>query len=195
MIKKLFLLSTLTLAMAGCSTTDSATESTTEITEDTTEEVKVETITEAEVDEARERWAEAIISIGAASEEGMEEATEKAEEVIDTLYAYDEGAVLFKPTKAAELPFRATKEEALSYFVGGDISEDSGLALEPWTDIRFDNHETIIDTDSAIASGEYYFTSGETGDETKVEYTFGFIRDDEGNLRINLHHSSLPYVG
>ncbi|MGJ7833134.1 hypothetical protein CUS95_06280 [Enterococcus faecium] len=195
MIKKLFLLSTLTLAMAGCSTTDSATESTTEITEDTTEEVKVETITEAEVDEARERWAEAIISIGAASEEGMEEATEKAEEVIETLYAYDEGAVLFKPTKAAELPFRATKEEALSYFVGGDISEDSGFALEPWTDIHFDNHETIIDTDSAIASGEYYFTSGETGDETKVEYTFGFIRDDEGNLRINLHHSSLPYVG
>lgn len=195
MIKKLFLLSTLTLAMAGCSTTDSATESTTETTEDTTEEVKVETITEAEVDEARERWAEAIISIGAASEEGMEEATEKAEEVIETLYAYDEGAVLFKPTKAAELPFRATKEEALSYFVGGDISEDSGFALEPWTDIHFDNHETIIDTDSAIASGEYYFTSGETGDETKVEYTFGFIRDDEGNLRINLHHSSLPYVG
>ena len=181
--------------MAGCSTTDSATESTTEITEDTTEEVKVETITEAEVDEARERWAEAIISIGAASEEGMEEATEKAEEVIDTLYAYDEGAVLFKPTKAAELPFRATKEEALSYFVGGDISEDSGFALEPWTDIRFDNNETIIDTDSAIVSGEYYFTSGESGDETKVEYTFGFIRDDEGNLRINLHHSSLPYVG
>ncbi len=192
MIKKLFLLSTLTLAMAGCSTTDSATESTTETTEDTTEEVKVETITEAEVDEARERWAEAIISIGKASEEGMEEATEK---VIETLYAYDEGAVLFKPTKAAELPFRATKEEALSYFVGGDISEDSGFALEPWTDIRFDNHETIIDTDSAIASGEYYFTSGKTGDETKVEYTFGFIRDDEGNLRINLHHSSLPYVG
>lgn len=136
MIKKLFLLSTLTLAMAGCSTTDSATESTTETTEDTTEEVKVETITEAEVDEARERWAEAIISIGTASEEGMEEATEKAEEVIETLYAYDEGAVLFKPTKAAELPFRATKEEALSYFVGGDISEDSGFALEPWTDIR-----------------------------------------------------------
>ncbi len=195
MIKKLFLLSTLTLAMAGCSTTDSATESTTETTEDTTEEVKVETITEAEVDEARERWAEAIISIGKASEEGMEEATEKAEEVIETLYAYDEGAVLFKPTKAAELPFRATKEEALSYFVGGDISEDSGFALESWTDIRFDNHETIIDTDSAIASGEYYFTSGKTGDETKVEYTFGFIRDDEGNLRINLHHSSLPYVG
>lgn len=99
MIKKLFLLSTLTLAMAGCSTTDSATESTTETTEDTTEEVKVETITEAEVDEARERWAEAIISIGTASEEGMEEATEKAEEVIETLYAYDEGAVLLNQLK------------------------------------------------------------------------------------------------
>ena len=30
------------------------------------------------------------------------------------------------------------------------------------------------------------------GDEVKVEYTFGYITDSEGNLRINLHHSSMP---
>ena len=30
------------------------------------------------------------------------------------------------------------------------------------------------------------------GDEVKVEYTFGYIVDSSGNLRINLHHSSMP---
>ncbi|WP_165005989.1 MULTISPECIES: hypothetical protein [unclassified Enterococcus] len=195
MMKKILLLSTLTLALAGCASTTAETKESSKETEDTTEEVKTEKITEAEVDEARERWADAIIEIGTASEEKLEKATEKAEEVVDTLYAFDEGTVLFKPTKAAELPFRATKEEALSYFVGGEVSEDTGFALQPWTEIRFDNHDTVIDNDSALASGEYYFTSGQTGEETRVEYTFGFIRGEDGELKINLHHSSVPYGG
>ena len=29
----------------------------------------------------------------------------------------------------------------------------------------------------------------------KVEYTFGFIKINNNELRINLHHSSLPYGG
>ena len=40
-------------------------------------------------------------------------------------------------------------------------------------------------------NGELFFTSPE-GDEVKVEYTFGYIQDDDGNLRIQLHHSSMP---
>ena len=28
----------------------------------------------------------------------------------------------------------------------------------------------------------------------KVEYTFGYKRNDDGKIRIYLHHSSLPYV-
>jgi hypothetical protein len=109
------------------------------------------------------------------------------------LYAFDEGTVLFKPTKAAEIPFRSTKEEALSYFVGGDIEEDSGFALEPWTNVRFDNHDTILNGDTALSSGNYYFTSGETGEEVKVEYTFGYMLDEGGNVRIQLQHSSVPF--
>ena len=31
--------------------------------------------------------------------------------------------VLFKPTKAAEMPFRPTRADAASYFVGGAIAE------------------------------------------------------------------------
>jgi hypothetical protein len=41
--------------------------------------------------------------------------------------------------------------------------------------------------------GNYFFTPAEGGDAQKVEFTFGYIKDDEGNLRINVHHSSLPF--
>jgi len=43
-----------------------------------------------------------------------------------------------------------------------------------------------------MAMGNYFFT-GKDGSETKVEFTFGYFLDTEGNARINLHHSSVPY--
>ena len=49
----------------------------------------------------------------------------------------------------------------------------------------------ILSDDSATAMGNYFFTTTE-GEEVKVEYTFGYITDSEGKLRINLHHSSMP---
>ena len=45
-----------------------------------------------------------------------------------------------------------------------------------------------------MAMGNYFFTTPE-GDEVKVEYSFGYILDENGNVRINLHHSSMPYAG
>ena len=39
--------------------------------------------------------------------------------------------------------------------------------------------------------GNYYFTDL-TGVETKVEYTFGY-KLSNGELKIDLHHSSLPF--
>ena len=36
------------------------------------------------------------------------------------LYGYGHSDVLFKPTKATRNPFRATGEEAMSYFVGAE---------------------------------------------------------------------------
>jgi hypothetical protein len=41
--------------------------------------------------------------------------------------------------------------------------------------------------------GNYFFEDGEQK-LLKVEYTFGFIRIKD-QLKINLHHSSLPYNG
>ena len=50
------------------------------------------------------------------------------------LYGYGHTNVLFKPTKAADEPFRPTPESAMSYFVGGTavengLEEDAGFAI------------------------------------------------------------------
>lgn len=149
-------------------------------------------ITEAEVNEAQSVWADGIVAIGQAYLTGGDYQT-VAEEHVDTLYNYDEGTVLFKPTKAAEEQFRLTEDEAISYFVGGIIAEDGGFALQPWTAVRFENADIIVDGDSAVAMGNYFFTDGTTGNEVKVEYTFGYTLGADGNLVINVHHSALPY--
>ncbi|MEO0802543.1 MAG: hypothetical protein AAFY57_09750 [Cyanobacteria bacterium J06642_2] len=150
------------------------------------------TITEAEVNEAQKVWADGIVEIGKAYLNSGDYKGLAAEHV-DTLYGYDEGAVLFKPTKAASDQFRLTEDEAVSYFVGGMVSEDTGFALQPWSAVRFENADVITDSDSAVAMGNYYFKDAKTNQEVKVEYTFGYVRGADGNLLINVHHSALPY--
>ncbi|MEM8739642.1 MAG: hypothetical protein AAGG38_14360 [Planctomycetota bacterium] len=147
-----------------------------------------EAITTAEVEAAQRGWGEGIVKIGQA-----DDPREAANAHLDEFYAYDHGQVLFKPTLASEDQFRGTKKEALSYFIGGDLDEDSGFALAPYTDVKWENEGIITDGDSALAMGNYYFTKT-NGDVVKVEYSFGYVKDDEGNLKINLHHSSLPYT-
>ena len=49
----------------------------------------------------------------------------------------------------------------------------------------------ILDDNRALAMGNYFFT-GPDGSETKVEYTFGYVEDEDGVLRIQVHHSSMP---
>merc|ERR1719310_317961 len=110
--------------------------------------------------------------------------------------------VLFKPTKAAEVPFRPTGEQAMSYFVGGDnvdsgLDEDHGFAInggKGWSNVVFDNHHTDYCGNVAISMGTYYFTCATTGEVSRVEYTFGYKRCLDGKPRIFVHHSSLPYT-
>ena len=55
-----------------------------------------------------------------------------------------------------------------------------------------DNNKVDFNGPTATAMGEYYFTATD-GTTAKVEYTFGYKRNADGKIRINLHHSSLPY--
>jgi hypothetical protein len=151
-------------------------------------------ITKDEVLKAQKAWGDALVRIGLLKED--REACESfTDEVIDILYAYDVSEVLFKPTRAKDKQFRNTKEGAKSYFIGGndDYLEDSGFALQPWSEVKFENSGIILEEKIALAMGNYYFTEKDSHVVKKVEYTFGYIKDDEGNLKINLHHSSVPF--
>ena len=81
-------------------------------------------ITEKQAIEAQKAWCSALININSTYEkDGQAAAKALAEKVIDGAYAYQMGAVLFKPT-LTENPqtFRTTRAGALSYFVGGNPS-------------------------------------------------------------------------
>ena len=149
-------------------------------------------VEEADINIAQKAWGDGIVAIARAHLSG-EDYVGIARNHVETLYAYGIGTVLFKPTLAAVEQFRPNFESALSYFVASNNAcpEDKGFAIKGWTNVRFENSDIILRDDSAIAMGNYFFTTPE-GDEVKVEYTFGYIVDSSGNLRINLHHSSMP---
>ena len=90
----------------------------------------------------------------------------------------------FKPTKTAVRQFRVEEAGALSYFIAGndEYPEDKGFALQPWTNVRFENAAVILEDKRAIAMGNYFFTDL-NGNETKVEYTFGYAKKKMEFLR------------
>jgi hypothetical protein len=147
-------------------------------------------ITQADVENAQAAWGVAVVTIGKAGDQ----APEVAEQAARTAYAFELGPIQFKPTLAAEQPFRPDLEGTVSYFVSGNekYAEDSGFALRPWTNVRFDNHTVTMQGNIAIAMGHYYFTDTD-GEETKVEYTKGYVKTDDGRVLIFLQDSSLPY--
>jgi len=89
----------------------------------------------------------------------------------------------------------------MSYFVGGKsveggYSEDKGFAInggKGWSKVVFKNHDIALNGNSAVAMGEYFFTCATTGEVSKVEYSFGYKRIQDGGVRIWLHHSSVPF--
>merc|ERR1719201_2562105 len=125
----------------------------------------------------------------------------EAGEAAGQLYGYGFGDVLFKPTKAADVPFRPTAGEAMSYFVGGSnvddgYDEDAGFAInggKGWSKVVFTNHKLVLLGTEAVAMGSYVFTDATTNDKVTVEYTFGYKRCADGKPRIFVHHSSVPY--
>lgn len=148
-------------------------------------------ITTEEVERAQMDWGKGIVDISKTYTEKGDYRAAAANHIV-SLYNYQYGSVLFKPTLAAEFQFRGTYDQALSYFVTGKKAEDSGFAIKGWTNVRFENVGIITNDTNASAMGNYFFT-GPDGNVTKVEYTFGYVRGDDGKLRINLHHSSLPF--
>lgn len=152
-------------------------------------------VTEADVLAAQRIWGDALVKISTDYDTyGFAKAKATAEAALDAAYGYQLGAVLFKPTlTTAPQTFRITKESALSYFVGGnkDYPSDTGFALKGWRGWEMRNVAMQLRGDTAIAMGNLVLTD-KNGKTTTVDKTWGYARDDQGVLRIVLHHSSLP---
>ena len=144
-----------------------------------------------EIINIQKEWSSGIIKMGRLSNDrvSLESFTS---DFLDKIYDFD-NQVLFKPTKAANEQFRNTKGSAYSYFIAGDnreCQEDNGFALSNWTEILFDNSNIIINEDIAIAMGNYTFKN----EASKIKVEYSFVYKNYGNeIKIILHHSSLPY--
>lgn len=153
-------------------------------------------VTEAEVLQAQKAWGNALVQISTDFEKGgLPKAKQTAEAVLDAAYGYNMGPVLFKPTlTVAPQTFRTTKEGALAYFVGGDknYAGDTGFALKGWRSVEVKNTGIHLHGNTAISMGNVSMTD-KNGKVTTVDKTWGYVKDDQGTLRIVLHHSSLPY--
>ena len=151
-------------------------------------------ITKEDVVSIQKKWSDGLLEIVNQHQNNLD-FTSCASEFIDRLYDYQNTEVLFKPTLAKEIQFRNSKDAALSYFIGNNsnFSEDNGFALKGWSNVKWENSGIQLFENIAIAMGNYYFTNNEG--TIKVEFSFVYKRDNNGDLRIILHDSHLPYQG
>jgi hypothetical protein len=153
-------------------------------------------ITEQQVLSAQQGWCNGLLAISKAYATGGQAAAEKtASEILDLAYGYQYGAVAFKPTLTQHpQTFRGSKAGALAYFVGGNPSypNDKGFAIKPWQKCLIRNQVIQLHGDLAITMGNVDLTDG-SGKVTTVDKTWAFMRESNGEVRIVLHHSSLPF--
>ncbi|MFN6943591.1 MAG: hypothetical protein ACK4ND_01485 [Cytophagaceae bacterium] len=163
------------------------------------EEGAQDIVTYEEVNAAQQAWCDALVKIGQLKEDGGDYKA-FAEQVLTDAYNYDHGKVFFKPTlSSGDQTFRNTKKGALAYFIGGDpdYPNDKGFALAPWVKARYvntgENEGIQIYGSVAITMGNVWVT-GKDGQEVMVDKTWVFKKGSDGNLRIIVHKSSLPFI-
>ncbi len=145
-------------------------------------------INSIEVENFLNSWKDGVIDIGIAYQEGIDY-REKARAFIETHYAFDIGDVLFKPTFTNDVVFRNNLEDALSYFVAGDISEDSGFAIKPWEEIKTSEISFILDHNLCAVMGVLDLKPLNSENKTKIAFTFILVKDND-KFKIKIHHSS-----
>ena len=154
------------------------------------------TINENELADARVAWGNGMIAISKAYEKsGIDDATIVANEMLDQLYGFEFGPVLFKPTlSGGSQTFRSNKEGALSYFIGNNPKYplDSGFGIKSWREVKSETSSTFVEENIAMWMG-WVTLIDKKGDQVKVDKSWGYKKNENGALKIVLHHSSLPY--
>lgn len=153
-------------------------------------------INNKDIDDARNAWGNGIILISKTYDEaGIEKAIITAEKILQDLYAFELGPILFKPTlSGSNQTFRSNLEGALSYYVGNNLKypNDSGFGIQSWKKFESKTSDVFIDENIAIWMGSVTFTK-KNGDAIKVDKSLAYKKMPNGNLKIVLHHSSLPH--
>ena len=153
-------------------------------------------ITSADVNRIQQSWCQSFLEIGAAfRRSGISQARALAEAFVDTTYGYARGPVAFKPTFASgSQTFRPTREGAIAYFVGANsrYPNDRGSALKTWASCRVSNHSIQLYGSYAAVMGQMTLVDQE-GVAITLDQTWGFLLQEPGDIRIVLHHSSLPF--
>ena len=139
-------------------------------------------ITESEVLKAQKAWAEGMQSI---SKMKAKKQASAAKKWVLSLYAFPKHPVLFKPTTQNKIIL--TQKDTIDYF-----TPKNKLKINR---ITFKNADIIYLQDSAIAMGQYRFEIEGIKDPYLFDYTFVYIKDNKGALKIIAHHSSTLFKG
>lgn len=145
-------------------------------------------INQAEVEDFLKSWKDGVLEIGSAYRKDNNY-KEVAKAFINKHYAFEDGNVLFKPTYTTEVVFRNNFESALSYFISGDIPEDSGFAIKPWENIDVSNINFLIESGLFAVHGILNLQSSDSENPTKIAFTFILVKTND-NIKIKIHHSS-----
>lgn len=150
--------------------------------------IKLIKMNEANIYEFLNSWKDGVIGIGSVFKSDGDYKKE-ATSFIDKHYAFNESNVLFKPTFTKQVIFRNNKEDALSYFIKGDIIEDNGFAIKPWKSIEPLEIHINIEESFSIAMGVLELSPFSDENPTKIAFTFILDEFDNG-IKIKAHHSS-----
>ena len=134
-------------------------------------------------------WTDGLSMIRTAYENN-EDYKNMALEFIKKHYLFNEESVLFKPTLTNKTIFRNSIDDALSYFIGGKYSEDTGFALKAYKSIDINETNTVIEKDLIAIMGILDFKLINSDESMKVAFTF-VLKSSESGLKIKVHHSSL----
>ena len=149
-------------------------------------------ITVDDIIEFQQKWANSIIKMGS-YKNNKYKLNKYCNKFIDKCYNKSP-TILFKPTKAKINPFRRTKKEIASYFITGEIKKDKGFVFNQWQTIQWRNTNIIIKENYAVCMGNYKFISKSSIiTDILAEYSFVFEKNKNNELKLILHHSSVPY--
>ena len=153
-------------------------------------------INEKDLNDVLNAWGDGIILISKTyDEKGFDETSKVAKKILQNLYAFELGPILFKPTlSTGNQTFRSNLEGALSYFIGNNTKypNDDGFGIKSWHKFESKTSETFIENNIAIWMGSVTLTK-KNGNILKVDKSLAYKKLSNGKLKIILHHSSLPY--